>query len=137
MVSAVESGLLGMLTRGGPDLASTTANMRLSFQTPEICQQIIDAFNNKTLGEDKMATTLQIRYADTEEQRKLKTYTAEKRLFKTNEYNEVVYGPGSPWRRLYSPVSNSNSSYSPIQIRAPGSNVPWSIQSQASSISPP
>ncbi|KAK3174545.1 hypothetical protein OEA41_001791 [Lepraria neglecta] len=107
------------------------------FQTPEICQQIIDAFNNKTLGEGKMATTLQIRYADTEEQKKLKTYTAEKRLFKTNEYNEIVYGPGSPWRRLYSPVSNSNSSYSPIQIRAPGSNVPWSTQSQASSISPP
>ncbi|KAL2056172.1 hypothetical protein ABVK25_003815 [Lepraria finkii] len=105
--------------------------------TPETCQQIIDAFNNKTLGEGKMATTLQIRYADTEEQKKLKTYTAEKRLFKTNEYNDVVYGPGSPWRRLYSPVSNSNSSYSPIQIRAPGSNVPWSTQSQASSISPP
>ena len=123
--------------RGGTVLALSIANASIRFQTPEVCQQIIDAFNNKTLGEGKMATTLQIRYADTEEQKKLKTYTAEKRLFKTNEYNEVVYGPGSPWRRLYSPVSTSTSSYSPIQIRAPGSNMPWSTQSQASSISPP
>ena len=115
-------------------LNKSMTNSRRSFQTPDICQEIIDAFNNKTLGEGKTATTLQIRYADTEEQKKLKTYTAEKRLFKTNEYNEVVYGPNSPWRRLYSPVSTS--SYSPIQIRAASSTGPWSAQSQASSISP-
>ncbi|KAK4697497.1 hypothetical protein P7C71_g584, partial [Lecanoromycetidae sp. Uapishka_2] len=106
------------------------------FENPEVCQQIIDAFNNKDIGEGKTATTLQIRYADTTKQKELKKYTAEKRQFKTNEYNEAVYGPDSPWRR-YSPLSTSTSSYSPIQIRAPGSAVPWSTQTQASSISPP
>ena len=133
MGSAGELDLHGMLLNGA--LIVLSANSILSFKTPEVCQEIIDAFNNKTLGEGKTATTLQIRYADTEEQKKLKTYTAEKRLFKTNEYNEVVYGPGSPWRRLYSPVSTS--SYSPVQVRIPSSNVPWSAPSQASSISPP
>lgn len=110
---------------------------RNRFRTPEVCQQIIDAFNNKVIGEGKMATTLQLRYADTEEQKKLKTFTAEKRQFKTNEYNEVVYGPNSPWRRFYSPVSASTSYYSPNQARVPSSVMPWSTQSQASSISPP
>lgn len=83
-----------------------------------------------------MATTLQLRYADTEEQKKLKTFTAEKRQFKTNEYNEVVYGPNSPWRRMYSPVPSATY-YSPNQARVPGSAIPWGIQSQPSSISPP
>lgn len=112
-------------------------NSCIRFRTPEICQQIIDAFNNKTIGEGKMATTLQLRYADTEEQKKLKTFTAEKRQFKTNEYNEVVYGPNSPWRRFYSPVSASTSYYSPSQARVPGSTMPWSTQSPSSSVSPP
>ncbi|KAL6719187.1 hypothetical protein ACLMJK_003424 [Lecanora helva] len=107
------------------------------FRTPEICQQIIDAFNNKVIGEGPTATTLQLRFADTEEQKKLKTFTAEKRQFKTNEYNEVVYGPNSPWRRLYSPASNAASYYTPVQVAAPGNPIHWSAQSQTSSISPP
>jgi len=107
------------------------------FQTPEMCQEVIDTFNNKTIGEGATATALQLRYADTEEQKKLKTFTAEKRQFKTNEYNEVVYGPNSPWRRLYSPASNSASYCSPIQVPAPNGAVQWSTQSPSSSISPP
>jgi hypothetical protein len=108
----------------------------ISFESPEVCQQIIDTFNNKEIGEGKAATTLQIRYADTTKQKELKKYTAEKRQFKTNEYNEAVYGPNSPWRPLYSPMSASTSSYSPLPIRAPGSAAPWRTQSQASSSSP-
>ena len=84
-----------------------------------------------------MATTLQLRYADTEKQKQLKTVTAEKRQFKTNEYNEVVYGPSSPWRRLYSPASTSASYYSPVQVPLSNGIVPYGTQSQASSVSPP
>jgi hypothetical protein len=35
---------------------------------------------------------LQIRYADTDEQKKLKNPTTERRQFKTHEYNAVVFG---------------------------------------------
>ena len=96
---------------------------------------MIDTFNNRTIGEGKLATTLQLRYADTEEQKKLKTFTAEKRQFKTNEYNEVVYGPGSPWRRLYSPLSATAGYHTPITTPAAGPAMPWASQSQPSSIS--
>ena len=137
MVSAVALASLGEYhTAGASSFVGYCANFRYSFQSPEICQEIIDKLNNKEIGEGKLATTLQIRYADTEEQKTLKKYTAEKRQFKTKEYNEAAYGPGSPWR-FYSPMSTSTSSYSPVEVRPPGSAVLWSTQSHASSVSPP
>ncbi|KAL9102957.1 MAG: hypothetical protein Q9163_001944 [Psora crenata] len=102
------------------------------FETPEICEEIIEAFNNRQVGEDKDATVIQIRYADTEEQKKLKQFTAVKRQFKTDEYNEVVHG--IPFNH-HSP--NPTTSYqSPLQGRFQGINAPWTDQSPASSISP-
>ena len=114
MVSAVGLDLLGM------HLASSLMlldSQRSSFESPEICEQVIRTFNNMTVGEGKHATELQIRYADTEKQKQLKTCTAERRQFKTNEYNEAVYGPGSPYG-FYSPLSATFQS--PVPVRAPG-----------------
>ena len=102
-----------------------------SFETTDICEQIIVAFNNKVIGDGKDATTLQIRYADTEEQKKLKTYTAIKRQFKADEYNEAVYG--IPFTN-YSPVSPSF--HNAIQARGPSISGSWINPSPASSISP-
>ena len=127
MALAVESALLGMSNLGQSVFSSLSKDR---FESPEICQKIIDTFNNKIIGEGKNATTLQIRYADTEPQKQLKTYTAEKRQFKTQEYNEAVYGPNSPYR-FYSPISGTFPS--PTQVR---SNATYINQSTpASSLS--
>ena len=62
------------------------------FENSEICGEIIAAFNNKVIEDGKSSTMLQIRFADTEEQKQLKAATAVKRQFKADEYNEAVYG---------------------------------------------
>ena len=103
----------------------------IRFETTEICEQIIAAFNNKVIGDGKDATTLQIRYADTEEQKKLKTYTAIKRQFKADEYNEAVYG--IPFGNSSSP-SPSFPSLAPA--RSSNMNGSWINPSPMSSISP-
>ena len=68
---------------------------------------------------------MNIRYADTEEQKKLKTLTAERRQFKTNEYNTVVYGSGSPFN-IFQP--GGNGFQSPMPFRPPGLYAPWPAQ---------
>ena len=102
-----------------------------SFETPVICEEMIEAFNNRPIGEGKDATTLQIRYADTEEQKQLKAFTAVKRQFKADEYNEAVYGV--PFN-AYSPGGASYQS--PLQSRTQGINDSWINHSPASSVSP-
>ena len=128
--SAVGLVLLGWY----PNPLQILSHSQLSrFESPDICEHVIRTFNNMTVGEGKHATELQIRYADTEKQKQLKTCTAERRQFKTNEYNEAVYGPGSPYG-FYSPVSATFQS--PVPVRASGTSGAWSNQSSASSISP-
>ena len=102
-----------------------------SFETPGICEEIIGTFNNRALGEGSENTILQIRYADTEEQKQLKAFTAIKRQFKADEYNEAVYG--IPFGR-YS--SDEGSHESPLQNRAPGLEGSWLNNSPVSSVSP-
>ncbi|RYO94633.1 hypothetical protein DL766_009783 [Monosporascus sp. MC13-8B] len=60
------------------------------FETREICDQIIKDFTNIKLGEEGLP--MQIRYADTPSQKELKRITAERRQFRTNEYNVGAYG---------------------------------------------
>ena len=91
---------------------------RSSFATPEICEKIIDQFSEKPIGEKGLK--ISIRYADTEDQKKFKSVTAERRQFKTNEYNTVAYGPGSPYA---SPILSVFPS--PLQTRAIGANGFW------------
>ncbi|KAI9878405.1 MAG: hypothetical protein M1830_000967 [Pleopsidium flavum] len=65
-------------------------------ETHEICEDIIAKYHGQPFGEE--GTKLQIRYADTDEQKKLKNLTTERRQFKTHEYNAVVFGGTSPYQ---------------------------------------
>ncbi|KAK7958160.1 RNA binding protein MSSP-2 [Apiospora saccharicola] len=60
------------------------------FESREICDEIIHNFHNQPLGDDRL--NMQIRYADTPAQKELKRVTAERRQFRTNEYNVGAYG---------------------------------------------
>lgn len=62
----------------------------------EICEEVIAKYHGKPIGED--GNKLQIRYADTDEQKKLKNLTTERRQFKAHEYNAVVFGGTSPYQ---------------------------------------
>ena len=91
-----------------------------SFATPEICEKVIEKFSDTPIGDKGLK--LNIRYADTEDQKKLKTVTAERRQFKTNEYNTVAYGPGSPYA-MHSPLHAGFPS--PLHPQIPGANGFW------------
>lgn len=93
------------------------------FETPEICQKIINEFHGKLIGEGENCKTLQIRFADTEDQKKLKTSTAERRQYKASEYSH-----GVAWR--YSPTAAAFAS--PLQHRMPGSDASWVSRSPLS-----
>ena len=67
-----------------------------SMETHEICEDVIAKYHGQPIGED--GNKLQIRYADTDEQKKLKNLTTERRQFKAHEYNAVVYGATSPYQ---------------------------------------
>ncbi|KAI1337401.1 hypothetical protein F5Y15DRAFT_390150 [Xylariaceae sp. FL0016] len=60
------------------------------FLSREVCDEIIKEFNGQKLGDEGLA--MQIRYADTPAQKELKRVTAERRQFRTNEYNVSAYG---------------------------------------------
>ncbi len=61
-----------------------------SFETREICEEIIKKFHGQPIGEEGLL--LQVRYADTPAQKDLKRITTERRQFRTNEYNVGAYG---------------------------------------------
>ena len=103
--------------------------MSSRFKTPEICEKVIESFHGKQVGEGKDSTILQLRYADTDQQKTLKMETAQRRQFKANEYNVAVNGPDSPYR-FDSPLSTFFQS--PLQVRAPGHLTGQSPESQAS-----
>lgn len=87
----------------------------------------METFNNQDIEIGKDVTTLQIRYADTEDQKKLKQFTAIKRQFKADEYNEVVHGiPFDPY------ASNPAFFQSPLASRMRDINAPWLDQSPVS-----
>ncbi|KAI0387848.1 hypothetical protein F5Y04DRAFT_286813 [Hypomontagnella monticulosa] len=60
------------------------------FESREICDQIIAEFTGLNIGRERLP--LQIRYADTPAQKDLKRVTAERRQWRTNEYNVSAYG---------------------------------------------
>lgn len=67
--------------------------IRLSFETRDICDQVIAEFNNYKIKSDTNGPiVMNIRYADTPAQKELKRVTAERRQFRTNEYNLGAYG---------------------------------------------
>ncbi|KAL8928897.1 MAG: hypothetical protein Q9172_000735 [Xanthocarpia lactea] len=92
------------------------------FETHEICETIIDEFSGMLLDEAK-DLHLQIRYADTDEQKDFKAKTAKSRQFKSTEYNR-----GIDWVRntLYGYQSPTAASFgSPLQANMPPSNGLW------------
>ncbi|RPB04252.1 RNA-binding domain-containing protein [Choiromyces venosus 120613-1] len=58
------------------------------FEDRSICDEIIRNFHGKLVGEEQIP--LQVRYADTSAQKRLKATTTKKRQFRSNEYNSVV-----------------------------------------------
>ena len=94
------------------------------FETPDICQKIINEFHGKQIGEGDNCKTLQIRFADTEDQKKLKTSTAERRQYKASEYSHGV--------AFRYPPNGAAAFASPLQSRALGSDGSWSNVSPVS-----
>lgn len=87
-----------------------------SFETPQICEKVIQTLHGKPIGEGNDAALLQLRYADTKEQKQLKMETAERRQFKAEEYNFAAFGPASP----YGFQSSMDGIFTtPTQIRMP------------------
>jgi len=79
-----------------------------SFETRDECEEIIKQYHGASVGEEGML--MQVRYADTPAQKELKRITAERRQFRTNEYNIGAYGTAdvgihpsiyqhAPWNR--------------------------------------
>lgn len=62
----------------------------ISFATREECEDIINKYHGIAVGDEAML--MQVRYADTPAQKELKRITAERRQFRTNEYNIGAYG---------------------------------------------
>ncbi|KAK0735723.1 hypothetical protein B0T21DRAFT_349182 [Apiosordaria backusii] len=60
------------------------------FETREECEDIIKQYHGASIGDEGML--MQVRYADTPAQKELKRITAERRQFRTNEYNIGAYG---------------------------------------------
>ncbi|ROT41830.1 sporulation-specific protein [Sodiomyces alkalinus F11] len=60
------------------------------FESREICEEIIREFSGVQVGNGPAG--LSIRFADTPSQKELKRVTAERRQFRTNEYNIGAYG---------------------------------------------
>ncbi|KAF0331773.1 Sporulation-specific protein 5 [Colletotrichum sp. SAR11_59] len=60
------------------------------FESRDVCDAVIKQFNGIPIGEEGMV--MNIRYADTPGQKELKRVTAERRQFRTNEYNIGAYG---------------------------------------------
>ncbi|GJN69535.1 hypothetical protein PLIIFM63780_000273 [Purpureocillium lilacinum] len=86
------------------------------FESRDVCDEVIRKFNGVSIGEE--ALLMNIRYADTPAQKELKRVTAERRQFRTNEYNigaygtplvglsPTLYGQQSQWRRSV-PIARS------------------------------
>src|SRR3569833_2444968 len=62
----------------------------IRFETREICEKVIKTFHGLALGQE--GYVMQVRYADTPAQKELKRITAERRQYRTNEYNIETYG---------------------------------------------
>ncbi|KAL8834280.1 MAG: hypothetical protein Q9170_003825 [Blastenia crenularia] len=93
------------------------------FETPEICQTVIEEFSGMVLDEAKNLR-LQIRYADTDEQKEFKAKTAKSRQFKSTEYSRgIQYVQGTLYGGYQSPTAASFGS--PLQTNMAGSNAMW------------
>jgi hypothetical protein len=81
--------------------------MVYSFESREACEEVIQTFNNTTIKHNGEDLQMQIRYADTQEQKSLKQQTQAARQFRSAEYEYATQA----WRRApqyVSPTSRDN-----------------------------
>lgn len=73
------------------------------FETRDDCEEVIRTFNNHTIKSAGEDLQMQIRYADTQEQKSLKQQTQAARQFRSAEYevsylhlhpNDILHKPG-------------------------------------------
>lgn len=60
------------------------------FESRDVCEEVINRFHGQAIGDE--CFQMQVRYADTPAQKELKRITAERRQYRTNEYNIGAYG---------------------------------------------
>ncbi|ROW09394.1 hypothetical protein VMCG_02249 [Cytospora schulzeri] len=60
------------------------------FESRDVCEEVIKRYHGQAIGEE--CFLMQVRYADTPAQKELKRITAERRQYRTNEYNIGAYG---------------------------------------------
>ncbi|KAJ4389670.1 hypothetical protein N0V93_007142 [Gnomoniopsis smithogilvyi] len=60
------------------------------FESRDVCKDVIKRFHGVAIGDE--CFLMQVRYADTPAQKELKRITAERRQYRTNEYNIGAYG---------------------------------------------
>lgn len=61
-----------------------------SFESRDVCEEVIRRYHGQAIGDE--CFLMQVRYADTPSQKELKRVTAERRQYRTNEYNIGAYG---------------------------------------------
>lgn len=78
--------------------------MTCRFASREECDAIIQKYHGQAIGQEQLL--LQVRYADTPEQKRLKQETQKRREFRANEYNAVAYGGSAlyPFRPVRSDI---------------------------------
>lgn len=92
-----------------PKFKFTILTFVYSFEDRDICDEIIKVFHGKLVGEEQLP--LQVRYADTSAQKRLKATTTKKRQYRSNEYNNSVVNAA-----CYMP-SNDSVHHPPVQYR--------------------
>jgi hypothetical protein len=68
---------------------------RCSFENRDACEEVIKSFNNRTIPTGTEELQVQIRYADTQEQKSLKQQTQAARQFRSAEYEYATQA----WRQ--------------------------------------
>lgn len=99
-----------------------------SFDTHDICNLVLEHHNNLPVCNVDDNSPLQLRYADSQAQKKLKEESAAHRSFKAHEYNMEAFGPASPFYR--SPITPIDPS--PIQSMGSRSSGSWRRQTSDS-----
>lgn len=74
-----------------------------SFETRDACEEVIKTFNNYTIKSNGEDLQIQIRYADTQEQKSLKQQTQAARQFRSAEYEYATQA----WRQGHLPYAGS------------------------------
>lgn len=125
-----------------------------SFEDRETCEEVIKKFHGQLVGQERLVLQVrhadsehqkrlkaakrlltsepQVRYADTESQKTLKRVTAERRQFRTNEYNVGAYGgmvSEAPARDGYQSPVYPRLAQIAGHIPIPGRTVPKPIHS--------